>query len=110
MKRVPITHGELVFVPVSKLPKLDNTQKETHKKYIAGHSETGHHHILESDTEFEIVMTSGERYAVIKDLAKLWHQKNHDIHETRTLERGIWKINEKTEYNPFRKVVERVFD
>ena len=105
--RVPITHGEICFTPVDTLPKGES---KTYKKYIAGHSETGHHHILESETEFEIVTLNNERYAVIKDVAKLWHKKTYDIHETRTLQPGVWKITEKTEYNPFTKLTTRVFD
>jgi hypothetical protein len=103
----PITHGELAFIMVDKLPKGEVSK---HKMYIAGHSETGHHHIVESDTEFEVMLSGAERYLIIKDLAKLWHKKSYDIHETRILKPGIYKINEKTEYNPFTKVIERVFD
>lgn len=105
----PITHGELAFLKVDKLPK-SITGRAKYKMYIAGHSETGHHHIVESKTEFEIAMSGEERYMVIKDLAKLWHKKPTDIHETRVLSPGIYKINEKTEYSPFTKLITRVFD
>lgn len=105
----PITHGELAFIKVDKLPKSFKGESSKHNMYIAGHSETGHHHIVESDTEFE-VLNGNERYLIIRDLAKLWHKKDVDIHETRILSPGIYKINEKTEYNPFTKVIERVFD
>jgi hypothetical protein len=106
----PVTHGELAFIKVDKLPRLSKKESGKYKMYIAGHSETGHHHIVESDTEFEVVLSGEERYMIIKDLAKLWHKKSIDIHETRILSPGIYKINEKTEYNPFTKLVTRVFD
>lgn len=47
-KRVPIMHGENFLVPVDSLPAGEVTKT---KLYIAGHSETGHHHVLESQTD-----------------------------------------------------------
>lgn len=105
-KRIVITHGELCFTPVDTVPA--GTPILT-KQYVAAHSESGHNHMLESKTEFE-VYEGTERYIIIKDLAKLWHKKTFDIHETRTLVPGVYKVTEKTEYNPFLKVVQRVFD
>lgn len=105
-KRITITHGEMCFTPVN----VEPTGKVTmHKLYIAGHSETGHHHIVQSDTEFE-VFEGVERLIRTRDVAKLWHKKSFDIHESRTLAPGVYRITEKTEYNPFTKVLQRVFD
>lgn len=105
-KRIVITHGELCFTPVDTEPTGEPT---LHKMYIAGHSETGHHHVLESETEFE-VFEGVDRLIRIRDVAKLYHKKTFDIHETRTLAAGVYKVTEKTEYDPFQKVVRRVFD
>jgi hypothetical protein len=105
-KRIVVTHGELCFTPVD----VEPTGKSTlHKLYIAGHSETGHHHVLRSDVEFE-VFEGVERLIRIREVAELYHQKTFDIHETRTLTPGVYKVTEKTEYNPFTKVIQRVFD
>ena len=105
--RVPITHGELVLIPTDTLPKGTVVCS---KKEILAHSETGHHHILEAATEFELVTNDVDRAILIKEVAKLWHNKTHDIHETRTIAPGAYIVKEKTEYNPFTKVIEKVFD
>lgn len=105
-KKIVVTHGEICFTPVD----VEPTGRATlHKMYIAGHSETGHHHVLQSEVEFE-VFEGVERLIRIHEVAKLFHQKTFDIHETRILAPGVYKVTEKTEYDPFQKVVRRVFD
>lgn len=108
-RKVAVTHGELGLIPVAKVPEGKST---LHDSYIAAHSETGHNHMLTASkgSKIEIVEADGERYAIIKDLAKLWHKKSFDIHEPITIEPGKYKLTEKTEYNPFTKLVQRVFD
>lgn len=107
-KRVAVTHGELVLTPVQTAPKGKATE---HDSYVAAHSETGHHHMLTpTKGKLEIVEADGERYAIIKDLTRLWHNKSFDIHEEVVLAPGKYKIGEKTEYNPLTKIVQRVFD
>lgn len=107
-----LLHGENGFKPVNELPKGKVTK---HKIYIAGHSETGHHHILESKTEFEVIEV--DRDELIKDVyirlfepAEVVHKKTFDVHETKTLEPGIYQITHKTEYDPFNKVMREIWD
>lgn len=102
-----IIHGENVFIPVKALPKGKTTK---HKKYIAGHSETGHHHVVKSKTEFEVLEVGEKVYFKLEAPAEVEHQKTFEIHETKTLEPGIYKRVFATEYNPFTKVVQRIFD
>jgi hypothetical protein len=105
---VPVIHGELRLRKISKMPK----GKVTHsKKEILAHSETGHHHILECDKPFDLVVTTdGKRAVMIKEVSKLWHNKTVDIHETKKIAPGVYEIVEKVEYNPFSKIMQRVFD
>lgn len=105
-KRVAVTHGELFFQPINKLPKGQSAQ---YNKFIIGHSETGHHHVLESDKAFDLI-DGVERHILLNDVAKLFHQKTFDVHETHILAPGAYKVYYKKEYDPFRKVIERVFD
>lgn len=39
-----IRHGEILLVPVDKIPEGKSSE---YTSYVAGHSETGHHHVLE---------------------------------------------------------------
>ena len=44
-KRVAVTHGELFILPVDSVPEGKTSKHET---LVLAHSETGHHHVLES--------------------------------------------------------------
>jgi len=106
---IPIIHGENILLPIKNLPK--GTLK-FFKKYIVGHSETGHHHVLESKTkgEFGIIIKDGDLYVQVNSDANITHQKQHDIHETVNVGPGTYIVKRKTEYDPFQKVVREVWD
>ena len=106
-ERVAVTHGELVLIPIDTIPK---GEVKSSNKEILAHSETGHHHILEAEQEFELITSGEDRAVLIKEVAKLWHNKTFDIHETRIIAPGAYIVKEKTEYNPLTKVIQRVFD
>lgn len=108
-KLLAVQHGEVWLQPVSKLP-TGEFKKE--KKFIVGHSETGHHHVLESNTEFE-VMSGDEKhdlYVRLFEPARLVHQKTFDIHETKVIMPGTYAVYQKTEYDPFAQIVRAVYD
>lgn len=105
-----LIHGENVFKPVTEAPEGRVTK---HKIYIAGHSETGHHHVLESKVEFEVIEPENLGDSIFIRLlepAKVVHKKSYEIHETKVLQPGIYERTFATEYNPFTKVIQRVWD
>lgn len=104
---VPIMHGENWLQPIDKMPEGKTT---IHDVYIAGHSETGHHHVLKSKAGIEVLEQGTDRYVLIKDVAELFHKKTYDIHETILVQPGAYKITHKTEYDPFQKIVRQVWD
>lgn len=109
-KRLAVQHGEVWLQPVDGLPKDRKVEKA--KSFIVGHSETGHHHVLESNTEFE-VMSGDEKhdlYVRLFEPAKIVHKKSFDIHETKTIVAGDYAIFQKQEYDPFADVVRAVYD
>jgi hypothetical protein len=104
-----IRHGEILLQPVSKLPRGKKTEVDL---YIVGHSETGHHHVLESKAPFE-VMDRGEKHALYLRLfepGKLVHKKTVDKHKTLPVAPGTYRVIYKNEYDPFEKVIRRVQD
>lgn len=107
MKNRALIHGENGFKPVAKLPK---GKKATYNSFIAGHSETGHHHVLECEEPFTVVESEGKTFVELIREAKVVHQKSFDIHETKVLQPGVYEISHKTEYDPFAKVVRQVWD
>jgi hypothetical protein len=102
-----IRHGEVSLIPVEKLPK---GTKSVHDLFIVGHSETGHHHVLESKALQVITTDKEELYLRLFEPGKLVHQKTVNRHNDLMVQPGIYRITHKTEYDPFAKVTRRVFD
>lgn len=108
-KRVPVMHGECWIMPVKSRP--DATAAES-KKFIIGHSETGHHHVLVSNVPFEVMEETEKRDLFVRlfEPAKVVHKKDFDIHETQILAPGDYAVFHKTEYDPFAEVTRAVYD
>ncbi len=103
-----IRHGEIFLHQVSKLPK---GKLEQHKTYIVGHSETGHHHVLESTEEFTILKAADDSVWVeILEPTNLVHKKQVDKHKTLPVKPGRYHVIYKTEYDPWTKIIRRVED
>lgn len=107
--KIPIIHGENALIPINELPK---GVKKLFKTYIVGHSETGHHHVLEAKKgeEFGIIVKDNNIYVQVNAEAKIVHKKSHDIHKTLTVNEGTYIVRRKTEYDPFQKVIREVWD
>lgn len=106
-KRVEVLHGENRFVPVDALPEGKIVECSL---YIAGHSESGHHHVLEAKKPFQVVENDKVRGVLLNEVTKLFHQKTFEIHETQYLAPGAYKIYHKSEYDPFRQITRAVYD
>lgn len=104
-----LIHGEVIVKPIEKLPK---GKRSEHKLFVIGHSETGHNHVLEADkiTVIEPENLGDSLFIELLSPGKVVHQKTFDKHETKTLEPGIYEVTYATEYNPFTKVVQRLWD
>lgn len=108
-------HGEVVLSRLDELPQFSKKLGITLAQYdaaIVGHSETGHHHVLESKTKFNVwtMKDKQELYLELFEPAKIVHKKQIDKHKTMPVEPGIYRVTYKTEYNPWTKVLQRVFD
>lgn len=104
----PIRHGEVVLLPVgNKIPKTANHTK-TH---IVGHSETGHHHVLEAaDVIHWTDKETNELFVAIKEPGKLVHKKTTNRHIDLDVTPGTYKVIRKSEYDPFLKAMREVWD
>lgn len=95
--RTPIRHGEVMLVPVGSAP-TGTTERVT--SCIVGHSESGHHHVLDSDLEFDrIVSASGTVYVDLEVPTRLLHRKDHDQHRELEVPAGTWRVVRKTEFD-----------
>lgn len=107
--RLSAQHGEVFLQRVAHAPAR-RAQKV--KQFIVGHSESGHNHILESTTDFEVLAGDDKHdlYLRLFAPAKLVHKKSFDIHETQVIVPGDYAVYQKTEYDLFAEVRRAVFD
>lgn len=105
-----IIHGENAIMPVEKVP--EGLEWHTETKTIIGHSESGHHHLLEAakGTEYEVAELNGVLYLRLMGKARVIHKKSFDIHETVILDPGIYEVKHKLEYDPFAQIRKAVYD
>lgn len=95
--RTPIRHGEILLLPVAARP-LGETEQVT--SCIVEHSESGHHHVLESDEVFaQIVAMNGDLFVDLPRETALRHHKSHQQHRELMVPAGAWKIIRKTEFD-----------
>lgn len=98
-----IRHGEVILMPT-----LAKVKGKKAKKFIVAHSETGHHHVIESEVPF----TVDEKRMLIElfDDAAIVHKKSFDSHKTLTLKPAVYERYEAVEYSPFDQLTRRVVD
>ena len=104
-------HGECILKPIQDLPKeakLVNTTKD----HIVGHSETGHHHVLELKTAaLKVYELDGKTYLDVGTQGKLVHKKSGtNIHKTQQIEPGKYEVIIKHSFDYFKKALTRVRD
>lgn len=100
-----IRHGEAMLIPISK-----KVIGKKHTSFIVAHSETGHHHVLESKAPFTVSEKDKQFLIELFEPAKLVHKKTVDKHNTLTVAPGRYKVVYKNEYDPFQEVIRRVTD
>mgnify|MGYP001596597111 CR=1 FL=1 len=103
-----IRHGEIVLVPIAELPK-NAVQKFVGDKYIVGHSETGHHHVLTAP-KLEVYEVDDIAYLNVLKIGELEHQKTFEKHETKVINPGIYKIQGKRQFDYFQGMITKVRD
>lgn len=107
--------GEITIRRVETLPADVKQLALEGGKFIIGHSETGHHHVMDrhSKTVFESTKApTGMRvlYAVLDSVAELTHERGHDTHETISFEPGIYEFRLGREYDPYAELARQVAD
>lgn len=95
--RTPIRHGEILLLPVASVP---TGTVESVTECIVGHSETGHHHVLESDSVFaQIVAANGDLYVDLDAPTPLRHRKEFQQHRELSVPAGAWRVIRKAEFD-----------
>jgi len=105
--------GEVILKPVDTLPEKSSLKDVTNSAIIA-HSETGHHHVLETKVKNKVKIYTtldGETFVALENIGELTHKKTgKDVHTTHKVAPGIYKIILKKEFDYFQGILRVVRD
>ena len=107
--------GECYFRKVDSIPKGLKPLALENGQLIIGHSETGHHHVIEHPNHAEVFKADDADgiemlYAVIGKPTSVRHLRGHDTHEAIALQPGMYEIRKGREYDPYAELVRQVAD
>lgn len=97
--------GELRFIRLAdsyEIPSNAEKIEPEHGRVIVGHSETGHHHVMEADrtTLYRLPGSILDCLMVVEKPDVLTHLREFDTHEPIFFEPGKYKVTTAREYTP----------
>ena len=113
--------GEITIRRIGDLPKARKlpvgfaAMKAERGKFIIGHSETGHHHVIDAAGATVGVMEKppvGMRilYMILENPLALEHLRGHDTHETITNEPGVYEVRIAREFDHYAELERQSVD
>lgn len=111
-----ITIRRLGDVPKDKcLPAGFAPVQPEHGKYIIGHSETGHHHVIDAPGASVGVMEKppeGMRILrmILENPTSLDHLRDYDTHESLACPPGEYEVRIAREYDPYAELARQAAD
>jgi hypothetical protein len=110
------SQGELRFVRLPDDYKVPKDWKRSRDvaggKMIIGHSETGHHHVMDDD-KVEVYQNPNDplsRVLVVKESASLDHLRPHHTHESIGFDVGAFTLRTGREHVPGSDVARQSYD
>ena len=92
-----VRQGEVLLIPTS---GVLFGERFAVRNYIVGHSESGHHHVLQSDCAFDVIVDGDELLIELRDTARLVHQAQTDQHGSLPVSPGTYRVLRKRRYHP----------
>ncbi len=92
-KNLMIRQGDLLFIPVEKLPKETRETKET---VLAKGESTGHAHRLSPGAQAAILMAGTIMYLRVVQACQVVHEE----HKAVDLQEGLYEVRRQAEYSP----------
>jgi len=104
----PSFQGDLMIRRIDDLPSDIKPSKPEGDVYILAHSETGHHHVIESRAAECFINKTNDfiAYLNVASEAEIRHLRDFDTHEPITLTPGVYEVRRQREYiaEGFRRV------
>ena len=99
--------GELYIRSVDRLPDGCSLLEPDDSYYVVGHSETGHHHVLDKSV-CEVIKGPASAnpdgmeilYAIVREPTAVTHLRPTDTHAPLALQPGMYEIRPAREFSP----------
>ena len=107
--------GEVDIIRVASLPPDAKRIDPANGVYIVGHSETGHHHVIEAKSGVEVYEGTQNGFKVLFALlngasVSLDHQRGFDTHESIGYDDGVFLHGNLVERDPYADLIRRQAD
>lgn len=107
--------GEITIRRVAKIPDGCTAMKPEGGQFIVGHSETGHHHVINAIGAGVSVLDrppAGMRilYAILENPTSLDHLRGHDTHESIQLDPGTYEFRIAREFDHYAELARQSAD
>ncbi len=98
--------GELTITRINKLPKNIGKKVEPNNgRLIVGHSETGHHHVVDADCATLTRVDEFTAYLDVHKPTQIDHLRGFDTHPSIALQPGMYEFRTGREFDPFEDVI-----
>ena len=107
--------GELTIRRIENIPAGCTPMKPEGGRFIVGHSETGHHHVIAERGASVSVLDrppEGMRvlYAILETASSMDHLRDHDTHESIQMEPGTYEIRIAREFDHYAELARQSQD
>ncbi len=98
--------GELTIQRVQRLPRDAGVPVAPERGVlIVGHSETGHHHVVDGDCATLTRVDQFTAWLNVTKQTKITHQREYDTHPAIELQPGVYQFRTGREFDPFEKAI-----
>jgi hypothetical protein len=98
--------GELTITRLDRAPKkIGDIVKPENGRLIVGHSETGHHHVVDADCAVLTRVDEFTAYLNVKKPTQIDHLREHDTHPSIALQPGMYEFRTGREFDPFEEAI-----
>lgn len=98
--------GELTITKLDRVPKnIGELVKPICGNLIVGHSETGHHHVVDADCATLTRVDLFTAFLNVRKATRLVHQREYDTHPPIELQPGMYEFRTGREFDPFEEAI-----
>lgn len=110
-----VAQGELTIRRVTSIPASCTPINANGSRFVVGHSETGHHHVISANGANVWVLDRPPEgmkilYAILENPTSLDHLRGHDMHESIMLEPGTYEIRVAREFDHYAELARQSAD